>query len=221
MSTQISKVLNYIVSRDTKDWIDAGELASATGVSRPTATRALRRALFAGHINPPVGSHAGRWERSAPNTIQGDVEARVMGRLIGSADPLVTPAVAYGEDRAVAERTLKRLVEDGKVVKFGVGPATRYCLVSRTGGLVKAFDRYIHSDSTTFTDMYIRLIWDNYRDGTHFSPKDIYKKMCDLNLNPKAEMVSSHAARMVSFGYVERSSHGFLRVPPRWAITLA
>lgn len=220
MSTQISKVLNYIVSRDTKDWIDAGELASATGVSRPTATRALRRALFAGHINPPVGSHAGRWERSAPNTIQGDVEARVMGRLTGSADPLVTPAVAYGEDRAVAERTLKRLVEDGKVVKFGVGPATRYCLVSRTDGLVKAFDRYIHADSTTFTDMYIRLIWDNYRDGSHFSPKDIYKKMCDLNLNPKAEMVSSHAARMVSFGYVERSSHGFLRVPPRWAITL-
>ena len=70
MSTQISKVLNYIVSRDTKDWIDAGELASATGVSRPTATRALRRALFAGQINPPVGSTAGSWERSAPNAIQ-------------------------------------------------------------------------------------------------------------------------------------------------------
>jgi hypothetical protein len=64
--------------------------------------------------------------------------------------------------------------------------------------------------------MYIRLIWENYRDGKTFSPKDIYQKMVEAGIDPKIEMVSSHAARMVSFGYVERSTHAFLRVPSHW-----
>ena len=217
MSTRISKVLTYITARDTKDWIDAGELAEATGVSRPTATRALRRALFADQIDPPPGSTAGRWERSAPSTIQGNVETRVLERLESSTDPLVSPARACGEDRSVADRTLKRLVESGKVIKFGIGPSTRYVLVSRSEGLLKAFDRYVHPDSRKFTDMYIRIIWENYRDGRSFSPRDIFQIMAEMNLNPKAEMVSSHAARMVDFGYVERAAHGLLRVPSRWS----